>query len=82
MTLTVPTFLTALGMIGGLLVFAGVFGRWAGELQTMTKRHDEEIIGLRRGRHDADQNIAVLEQRADTHEQDIGELFLRRKGDR
>lgn len=79
MTLTIPVFLTALAMIGGLLVVSITFGRWAGELQTMVrmlteqrKADAEALLGLRKSRHEHGEKIFVLEGAVDAVELDMG----------
>lgn len=81
-TFNLPALLTVLTMIGGMLLVATRIGKYTGEVTSMIRelkdsqqRHDEEIVSLRKSRHEHGEDIHVLKIKTDNLEADVGELI-------
>lgn len=88
-TFNLTNILSALVIFGSLLVFAHQVGKWTQTVNGMLKelkdyaiRNQDEILSLRKSRHEHGDAILELKMGLEGAQEDIGELLQRRSSDK
>ena len=74
---TAPVVIALMGLIIVFLVHTVVVARWTARIQAMVEKHDDEIINLRKAKHDVATKVFALDTRLTGAERDIQHIGRR-----